>query len=171
MLLCVAGDANNMRSEPRQFLVALAAAGLLFTASPALAAGPSDLSGAFGETAAAIEQFRAIEVGGILVLRGRTDDPSAAERAGQQAKALGYGRIANLIQLAPPVDDSAIQRRAERELAIHRSLDGCRFTIASHRGVVRIAGTVHHELQKDVAMHLVRNVDGVRAVQSELRRF
>ena len=108
------------------------------------------------------------EVGGIVVIRGRTLDRAKAESAGRIAQSLGYARVANLVQITEPADDAAIQRRAERELAIHRSLDGCSFRVESQQGVVRIAGRVHSELQKDVAVQLLRNVDGVREVHSSL---
>jgi len=34
-----------------------------------------------------------------------------------------------------------------------------------------MTGTVQQELQKDFALEVVRNVDGVRSVQSDLQRF
>ncbi len=115
-----------------------------------------------------IDRLQVYEVGGIVILRGRTDSNLKAEDAGRIATSLGYTRVANLIQLTSAPDDGVILRAAERALARHRSLDGCKLRVDSQHGVVRIAGTVHSELQKQVAIELVKNVDGVRSVQSDL---
>lgn len=128
----------------------------------------TDLTAQFRSAGADAEQLQVSEIGGIVIIRGRTLDRAKAENAGRIAQSLGYARVANLVQIAEPADDAAIQRRAERELAIHRSLDGCSFRVESRQGVVRIAGRVHSELQKDVAIQLLRNVDGVREVHSSL---
>jgi osmotically-inducible protein OsmY len=141
-----------------------------FAAARAASVSPAtvDLTGKFVDAGADIEALQVSEVGGIVVIRGRTLDKAKAEAAGRIAQSLGFARVANLVQITEPADDAAIQRRAERELAIHRSLDGCSFNIHSDRGIVRIAGRVHSELQKDVAVQLLRNVDGVREVHSSL---
>jgi osmotically-inducible protein OsmY len=118
------------------------------------------------QSAGNIDGLTAIEVGGIVVLRGRTAEPAAAQRAGTLAQSLGYSRIANLIQVVAPPDDAAIERMAERRLAAHRALDGCSLRVDSQQGVVTVMGTVQHELQKDVAISLLRNIDGVRGVKA-----
>lgn len=131
----------------------------------------NDLTPSFKAAGINIDRLQATEVGGIVVLRGRVTDRAAAVDAGRFAQKLGYRRVANLIQVSEAPDDALIARKAERELAIHRSLDGCSFSVGSQQGVVRVAGTVRHELQKDVALQLLRNIDGVRAVRSDLQRF
>jgi osmotically-inducible protein OsmY len=115
-----------------------------------------------------IDGLSAIEVGGIVVLRGTTADASLAQRAGVVAQNLGYARVANLIRVVTPPDDAAIQRTAERKLSIHRSLDGCKFRVDSNAGNITLAGKVDHELQKDVAIGVLRQIDGVRSVHSDL---
>ncbi|MDQ6799223.1 MAG: BON domain-containing protein [Acidobacteriota bacterium] len=115
-----------------------------------------------------IDGLSAVEVGGIVVLRGRTGDASLAERAGVLAQKLGYARVANLIRVVAPPDDAAIQRMAERKLATDRALDGCRFHVDSNGGVVTVAGKVNQELQKDVAVDVLRQIEGVRSVHSDL---
>jgi osmotically-inducible protein OsmY len=120
------------------------------------------------ESVVKIDGLSAIEIGGIVVLRGRTTDPSLAERAGVVAQNLGYARVANLIRVVAPPDDAAIQRVAERQLAMHRALDGCKFRVDSTAGVVTVGGKVNQELQKDVAIGLLRQIDGVRSVRSDL---
>lgn len=129
----------------------------------------ADLTEQFVQQGVTIERLRVVEVGGIVVIRGRTMDRLHAEEAGRTAQRLGYTRVANLVQISEPVDDRAIERRAERALT-HRSLDGCDLRIDSEGGVVRVAGRVQHELQKDVAHQLVRNLEGVRSVRLELYR-
>ena len=130
----------------------------------------NDLTPLFIEHGVTIRNMRVVEVGGIVVIRGRADDAVQAATAADLARTLGYSRIANLVQVIPPPDDQSIERIAERELTIHRALDGCHFRVESHDGVVKLAGTVSHELQKDVAIALVRNIDGVKEVRSDLQR-
>ncbi len=113
---------------------------------------------------------RAIEVGGVVVLRGKADDVASAAAAGTLAQSLGFPRVANLIQVVEPPDDQAIERFVERELGLRRALDGCQFRIDSNHGVVHLAGKVQYELQKDVAINVVRQIDGVREVRADLQR-
>jgi osmotically-inducible protein OsmY len=120
------------------------------------------------ESAVNIEGLSAIEVGGIVVLRGRTTDAALAERAGVLTQNLGYTRVANLIRVVARPDDAAIQRMAERRLAMHRALDGCKFHVDSNGGNVTVGGTVSQELQKDVAIGLLQRIEGVRSVRSDL---
>ena len=131
----------------------------------------TDITARFETAGLAIDQLQVYEVGGIVLIRGRAKDSEAAAAAGAYAQSLGYTRIANLVKMIEPADDVLIERTAERELTVHRSLDGCKFTIDSREGVLHIAGHVQHELQKDVAIQLLRNVKGVREVQSTLERF
>jgi osmotically-inducible protein OsmY len=158
----------------RTFRLAAAVALSAILASPFVSAQPApqstDLTTLFRSHGVVAQGLRVTDVGGILVIRGRAADSSQAAGAGAIARSLGYTRVANLIRVATPADDAKIERMAERELAVHRSLDGCHFSVASEDGIVRLAGKVTHELQKDVAIALVRNVDGVRAVHAHLQR-
>jgi len=129
----------------------------------------NDVTPQFASANLPIAQFQAVEVGGIVVLRGDASSTTDAERAGQFAASMGFSRVANLIRVIDPPDDAAIERSAERQLATRR-LDGCQFHIASDRGVVHLTGTVQYELQKDIATSLIRTVDGVREVHVELVR-
>ncbi|HXG59555.1 MAG TPA: BON domain-containing protein [Thermoanaerobaculia bacterium] len=146
---------------------------LFIVAMPAAAADRDvlDLTPLFRDRGVAVDRLQVFDVAGIVIIRGRTADRLAAEEAGRVARQLGYARVANLVEIAEPADDAAIIRKAERELTTHRSLDGCRFRLASSNGVVRIGGLVRDELQKDVARQLVRSIDGVREVRIELRKF
>ena len=118
-----------------------------------------------------VDGLRAVDVGGILVLRGTAVNQVQAEAVGTYAKSLGYTRVANLVRVDAAVDDAAIERNVERQLSLARGLDGCSIKVNSKGGAVRISGTVQHELQKDFALQLIRNIDGVKSVQSDLQRF
>lgn len=130
---------------------------------------PTDLTPKFRAAGLPIRDLNAFEIGGVVVLRGVAADRATAEEAGRMATAFGYLRVANLIRVAPPTDDIAIERLAERELAV-RSLDGCTFHVDSQEGVVYVTGHVVNELQKDMAIALLRNIDGVKSVRAELSR-
>lgn len=108
--------------------------------------------------------------GDIVVLRG-TGDSRAAAAAAQAAKTLGITRVANLITAADPIDDEAIRRDAERTIAQTPALGGCRIAVSCENGVLRVSGTVQHELQKDAARQALRSVSGARSVQLELTKL
>ncbi len=161
-----------MRTTSRTVAIAVLATVLSFVPVPAQAAAPeaTDLTPAFRNAGLALDRLQVIELAGIVIIRGRAADKAQAEEAGPHAASLGYTRVANLIQIAQH-DDAQLARAAERELSVHRSLDGCKFRVTTDQGVVRVAGQVRHELQKDVALQVLRNIDGVRAVQVDLNRF
>jgi len=163
-------SANNLSTR----LSAAILVALLSFSIPAMArddsAPANDVTARFADGGFKINGLRAIEVGGIIVLKGKTTDPAEVARVAEYAHTLGYQRVANVVALAEAPDDQAIERRAERALASHRTLDGCTFHIASQQGVVSVAGHVQYELQKDVAANLIRGIDGVREVRLELER-
>jgi osmotically-inducible protein OsmY len=154
-----------------QLIAAIFAAVLLAPAAWAVQPDTKDVTSLFANSGVTVASLRAIDVGGILVLRGNTIDPAQAAAATAYAKTLGYTRVANLVRIDKAVDDASIERKVERQLALARGLDGCNIRINSQDGAVRISGTVQQELQKDYALELVRNVDGVKSVQSDLQRF
>jgi osmotically-inducible protein OsmY len=151
---------------------AVLAIAIALIATPAFAATPQtiDLTNSFRGAGAAVNALQVYEISGIVIIRGRTTDKAQAEILSNYARNLGYQRVANLVQTVTD-DDASIARKAEVELSIHRALDGCRFRVQSEHGVVRIAGQVHHELQKDVALAVIRNMDGVRRVELALEKF
>ena len=154
-------------------LSAVMLAALLFSIAPAEAATAppaTDITESFISAGLSVTNLRAVEIGGIVILRGNAASTDDAARATQVARDLGHTRVANLIRVLEPADDAAIQRLAERELSRHRGLDGSRISVKSLRGVVNLAGWVSQELQKDMAVTLVRNIDGVRGVTSSLQR-
>ena len=155
-------------SAPVAILVAA-----LFAISPvASAAQPEsvDLTSSFRAAGAMVDRLQVYEISGIVLIRGRVADKKHAEELSRFAESLGYTRVANLIQITEN-RDAEITRRAERELTVNRSLDGCKFRVTSDQGKVRVAGLVKHELQKDVAAQVLRNIDGVLSVEFDLNRF
>jgi osmotically-inducible protein OsmY len=160
-----------MMSSLKARTVAIAAIVIALTPA-ALAATPQtiDLTDQFRVAGTTVDRLQVYEISGIVVIRGRVADKAQAEIIGQHAATLGYTRVANLIQIVEDTD-ARITRAAERELTIHRSLDGCRFQVSSDNGIVKVAGSVRHELQKDVALQLLRGIDGVKSVQVQLDRF
>ena len=151
-------------------MLALLVSTTLLSAPASSTAQATDLTPQFRASGLAITHLQAFEIGGVVVLRGRAADRAAAEEIGRFAESHGYTRVANLVQVIPPTDDVAIERLAERELAIHRSLDGCTFHIDSQDGVVYVNGQVRQELQKDMAIELLRTIDGVKAVHADLQK-
>jgi osmotically-inducible protein OsmY len=161
-----------MNRRQRSLILGVAVAVLVSLSPRAHAASAGtivDVTDSFVARGVNVDRLQVYEIGGIVIIRGRTADRAEAEAAGRTARQLGYTRIANLVQVLE-ADDKQIERLAERELSIRRSLDGCRFHVASSQGIVRLGGTVQHEMQKDVALQAIRNIDGVRAVESTLLR-
>jgi|SRR6266850_586241 len=148
----------------------LAALFVFASYAAALEPAANDITAKFVAAGVEVPDLRAVEVGGIVVLRGNAASQVEAERAGQIARDLGYARVANLVRVTEPADDANIQRLAERELSRHRGLDGSSIRVKSVRGIVNLAGRVSQELQKDMAITLIRNIDGVRGVTSNLQR-
>jgi osmotically-inducible protein OsmY len=139
---------------------------------PVSAATPqtTDLTAQFRGAGAAVDRLQVYEIAGIVIIRGRAADKGEAELLNEHAQTLGYNRVANLIQIVKH-EDAMLARKAERELSVHRALDGCQFRVTSDKGVVKVSGRVAHELQKDVALAVLRSIDGVQSVEVTLDKF
>jgi len=160
-----------MRTNRRTVAIAVILFALVITpAALADSAEPNDLTPQFRAIGAAVDRLQVYEISGIVLIRGRAATKADAEVIGTYATSLGYTRVANLIQIAAN-DDLQLARMAERELSVHRALDGCRFRVSSEKGVVHLAGSVRHELQKDVAAQVLRSINGVRSVEMTLDKF
>jgi osmotically-inducible protein OsmY len=157
----------NQATAPVAILLAL-----LAITPVASAAEPqtTDLTSEFRAAGASLESLQVYEISGIVLIRGRAANKAQAEELSRVAQSLGYTRVANLVQIVENRDEE-ITRRAEVELSVNRSLDGCKFRVTSDQGKVRVAGMVKHELQKDVAAQVLRNVRGIRSVEFDLTRF
>jgi len=108
-------------------------------------------------------------VGGIVLLRGNAD-AATAKKAVAAINDLGFTRVANLVR-ADSFDDEGIRRAAERQLAQTRSLDGCTLKVSCSRGVIHVSGTIHSELQEDVARNALRGIEGAHEVQVALTKI
>src|ERR1700694_1532927 len=73
-----------------------------------------DVTRLFLDGGVTVDQLRVVDVGGILIIRGRAADKAQAEQVGAYAQSLGYNRVANLIQIIEPINDAAVARAAER---------------------------------------------------------
>lgn len=137
----------------------------------AAAASPQevDLTNTFRAAGATVDRLQVYEIAGVVLIRGRVAEKAQAEEVSRIAQTLGYTRVANLIQVNEN-RDVEITRRAEIELTVNRSLDGCKFRVTSDQGRVKVAGLVKHELQKDVAAQVLKNIDGIRSVEFALNR-
>jgi osmotically-inducible protein OsmY len=156
----------------RSITKAAAIFAILIAITPvATAASPEavDLTNTFRAAGATVDRLQVYEIAGVVLIRGRVADKVQAEEVGRLAQSLGYSRVANLVQVTEN-RDVEITRRAEIELTVNRSLDGCKFLVTSDQGRVRVAGVVKHELQKDVAAQVLKNVDGIRSIEFALDR-
>lgn len=162
---------EGMKSKPFVVSSAIVAA-LLLVSIPTHADSSAtvDLTPQLQKAGVEVDGLSAVEVGGIVVLRGRTVDPAAAERASLATQNLGYPRVANLIRVVTAPNDAVIERTAERRLAMQRSLDGCSLRVDSNAGVLTVAGKVQSELQKDLAVNVLRSINGVRTVKFDLQQ-
>ena len=135
------------------------------TASPAVIAPALETAGI------QVADLGVRDIDGIVILRGKAENKEAIDRVTSVVKNLGYPRVANMIQVAKVIDDQAIERDAERQLARNRSLDGCRFNVDSTDGILTVKGVVQRELQADAARTMLSNVRGVRQVRADFRKF
>jgi osmotically-inducible protein OsmY len=163
-----------MRNQNNIPAIALAI-GLALLLLPAAALGQSrgveSIHQAIREAEVHVDSLKVIPVEGIVIVRGSVHDQESYRRVAMVLKSLGYPRVANLLRITPLPDDEAIERAAERELLTTRAMDGARVSVNSRNGVVTINGRVQHELQRDAAINIVRGVDGVRQVHSNLLKM
>jgi len=154
-----------MTRKALNYFASVLAIALIVPTAYAVQPETKDLTKLFRDGGVNVQQLQVVEIGGIVVIRGRTDNMDRAAEAGRFAESLGYTRVANLVQLRLSADDATITRKAERELSIHRGLDGTNISVASRDGIVSLGGRLN-ELQRDMAVQLVRNIDGVRGVNT-----
>lgn len=137
---------------------------------PATADAATNLVAAIRSSAPPVTDLKVTVVDGIAIIRGTVDTLSDAEAVGAIVRNTGYARVANLLQQRKSVDDGMLVRDTERQLATSPLLDGCRFGVASERGVVTVRGTIRSEMQRDTVAQIVRRVNGVQGVKLDLQR-
>lgn len=128
-----------------------------------------DITAAFIRSGAVIEALKVVQISDIVLILGKTNDRKKAEQAGVIAATLGYSRVANLIVIRNDAsDDAAIVYTGQRRLELEPELEGCRFRVVSSLGVIRLTGSVHRDLQSDLAVAILTRIDGVKSVHPEL---
>ena len=164
----------NHPSAPslRVTLLSLVVATIVFPLAAFAQPEAIDLTATFLESGAVIEDLAAVQVGGIVVIRGKTSDRTRAVEASRIARTLGYQRVANLIAVVDDATaDAAIENVGQRRLELERALGGCRFRVDSKRGVIRLTGRVHRGAQGDLAVAILSRIDGVKAIHPDLGRL
>src|ERR1700748_1535696 len=86
---------NNMTRKALNYLAPLLAIALVVPAAYAAQPEAKDLTKLFPDGGIKVEQLQVVEIGGIVVIRGRADNMDRAAEAGQFAQSLGYTRVAN----------------------------------------------------------------------------
>src|SRR5436309_15358362 len=81
-----------------------------------------NLTAAFVDGGVTIDRLLVYQIGGIVLIRGRTGDPLLAAAAGRFAARAGYRRVANLVEIVPESADAALVRGARLELGMTRQL-------------------------------------------------
>jgi osmotically-inducible protein OsmY len=114
----------------------------------------------------AVSDLSVHSIGGIVILRGN-GDAASADQAVSIVKSMGPTRVANLIT-KNVINDDAIARDAERQLAATNSLEGCVLKVHCNNGILSVTGTVQQELQKDAARNALRAVHGAKEVKVDL---
>src|ERR1051325_11085738 len=112
---------------PKLNAVSVVVAAFILSATQLFAADvprANDVTPQFASANLPIAKFEAVEVGGIVILRGDATNVADAQRAGEFASSIGFTRVANLVRVVDPVDDPAIQRNAERQLGTRRLAGG-----------------------------------------------
>jgi osmotically-inducible protein OsmY len=127
-----------------------------------------DLTALFVDGGVKIDRLLVYQIGGIVLIRGRTGDPLMAAKAMRFAARTGYTRVANMIEIVPALADKALVSGARHELEMTPQLDGCHFRIESVGGIVMLRGQVTRETQKELAMYVIAKIDGVKELHSEL---
>jgi osmotically-inducible protein OsmY len=131
-----------------------------------------DLTSAFILNGAVIEGLTVVQISDVVVIRGKTNDAIKSQAVSRIANTLGYPRVANLIVIRDDAaDDAAIVYTGQRRLELEPALEGCRFRIASLRGVVRLTGGVRQEAQEELAVYILSKINGVKEVHPKLARL
>lgn len=148
-----------------------AAVAILFPAAMLAQSNVLDVSAGFIKAGAVIEDLTALQISGIVVIRGKTNDENKARDVSRMATELGYLRVANLIAVRDDVaEDAAIVYTSQRRLELEPALAGCRFRVDSALGVIHLTGSIQREAQSDLAVYILSKISGVKEVHQDLVR-
>lgn len=124
-----------------------------------------DVGATFLQAGAVIEDLTVVQISGIVVIRGKTNDALKASNVSRIARELGYTRVANLIVVRDDAtEDAAIVYAGRRRLELEPALAGCRFRVFSNLGVIRLTGSVQRDEQADLAVSILRKIAGVKEI-------
>ena len=156
----------------RSTLLSLVAAVLVFPFAAFGQTNVVDLTATFIKNGVVIDELAVSQISDIVVIRGTTNDRTKAEAASRIATTLGFHRVANLIVVVDDATaDAAIVNMGQRRLELEPALEGCKFRVDSNRGVVRLTGRVHRDVQGDLAIAILSRIDGVKAIHPDLARL
>lgn len=147
---------------PNNFL-ATAVLGLSLSLSPAAAAAPAPELQASIESRLEGSRVRVVDYEGIVILRGSVRSAEQKLAAEQIVRESGRVRIANLVQIIPPLTDDDLRVRVEREMVLLRAIGLTELSVRTSDGVVYIGGVVAEDSRRAVIDSLAR-IPGVRQV-------
>jgi len=148
---------------------ALAAASMFLFPTAARGAQP-DVQAAMRNANIQVSRLNIVQAEGITIVKGQVTRREDVQRVADVIRGLGYGRVANMVRIVPLPDDELLLLEAERRLALTRSLAGCDFTVDVKGGNLSLRGTVDSEQQKDLAINVLEQIEGVLSVRAELKR-
>ena len=122
---------------------------------------------------------------GVVTLTGNIDSADAKDRALQLVKETkGVTQVVDMISvktasaegnapdpsrsLGERIDDATITMKVKSRLLDDPSVKGLKIDVDTRDGVVYLTGSVRSESEKDKAIELAKNTEGVRDVQANL---
>jgi len=130
-------------------------------------------------------QFEVTTKNGVVTITGNIDSADAKDRALQLVKETkGVTEVVDMISvktasaernapdpsrsLGERIDDATITMKVKSRLLDDPSVKGLKIDVDTRDGVVYLTGSVRSESEKDKAIELAKNTEGVRDVQANL---
>lgn len=113
---------------------------------------------------------------GVVQLNGFVDSSDARSKAGKiAAGAAGVKQVRNNLEVRAAdrtagvvVDDAMLTGKVEAALVADKRTSAMRVDIETHDGEVQLSGFAKSQAEKDSAVAVARNVDGVRSVKNAI---
>lgn len=119
---------------------------------------------------------------GVVTLNGEVETGIEKDLAGQIARSVdGVKAVENHLAVAPDpnaerqpagfyrsVTDATITAAVKSNLLWNQNVEGTAIEVSTENGVVRLAGTAASGAERDLAVQLARNTQGVKSVQDEI---
>jgi osmotically-inducible protein OsmY len=114
---------------------------------------------------------------GIVTLFGAVPSEAAKQAAAAEVRKVNWVQgVENKLEVVPKawqevvaVDDDRMRQAVEEELGRRPALSGGKIEVEVSNGVVRLTGTISEPGNRLVAVTTARTVEGVRAVEDDLR--